>query len=88
MENLKPENIDCDIEDVEVSGNEESGKKRKPKQRSFWREFSFLFHQICYIVRPNISLEQIFQNWQSIRLALAESPRQRQLQGTGAFHAR
>jgi hypothetical protein len=86
-EKFEPENIDLNIEDIE-SEEELEENNSKPKQRSLWREFSFLFHRICFVITPYIPLEQIYRNWDEITVKLAESPRQRQLQGNGMFHGR
>jgi hypothetical protein len=39
-----------------------------------------MLHQILSAIRPALSLPKVFTNWDAIRAALAESPRQRILQ--------
>ena len=50
------------------------------KNKSNWREFSFMYHQIQQAIEPKISLGVIMENWRDIKQSLAENSRQRKTQ--------
>lgn len=47
------------------------------RQRSEWREFAFVLHQIQAAIEPNLSLVQVLSQWNHLATALAESHRNR-----------
>jgi len=52
------------------------------QNRSRWREFEFIVHQIRKAVDPRLSLKQTLAHWPQISRRLAEPPRQRRDQST------
>ena len=50
------------------------------KQRSLWREFSFMLHRVQEAIMPDLGLENTVNNWWSIIEDLATEPRKRSLQ--------
>lgn len=50
------------------------------RNRSLWREHSFMLHLLQTAVSPRLSLAQCLANWPAISLALREPPRKRELQ--------
>jgi hypothetical protein len=50
------------------------------RNRSLWREESFLLHLLGQAVTPQLSLAEALPHWPVISLQLREAPRRRDLQ--------
>jgi hypothetical protein len=50
------------------------------RQRSEWREFGFVLHQIQNVIEPSLPLSQMLNGWNRLAAALAESHRNRAAQ--------
>jgi hypothetical protein len=48
--------------------------------RSEWREFSFALHQVQNVVEPELRLADVLRDWNQLAYALAERPREREIQ--------
>lgn len=51
----------------------------KGRNRSLWREESFMLHLLRTAISPRLSLAECLANWPAISLALREPPRKREL---------
>jgi hypothetical protein len=49
-------------------------------QRSCWREFAFMLHQLQQAIEPLLLIKNIIADWIDIRKNLAEKPRKRKYQ--------
>ncbi len=47
---------------------------------SRWREFEFMFHELCKAIEPDFSLGQTLEQWPEIRDDLSEAHRTRRPQ--------
>lgn len=54
-------------------------------ERSRWREFAFVFHQLKRAIEPELPLADVIDDWMDIASALAESPRKRTSQIASIF---
>ena len=50
------------------------------RQRSEWREFGFVLHQIQNVIEPSLPLSQMLNGWNRLAAALAENHRNRAAQ--------
>src|ERR1035437_3358943 len=57
----------------------------KPRTRSAWREFQFLFHQILAAINPPLLLQAVLQSWNQVAAALSEPSRKRRPQPESFF---
>jgi hypothetical protein len=54
----------------------------KGRNRSLWREESFMLHLVQTAITPHLSLVECLSNWPAISLDLREPPRKRELKAT------
>jgi hypothetical protein len=55
------------------------------KTKSQWREFAFTFHQVKRAIEPELSLQEVINDWNYIACSLAENPRTRRNQVSNYF---